>query len=104
MKEPKYCSRFWFKFNFLVAATVHFIPIFTSKFKENKINNNNLVNIIIVSMEDCLAEINNVEKIILSRITIKNSVKEPSLLANMYLSLLVIFPSLAIIIGVIFYE
>ncbi len=53
-------------------------------------------------MEDCLAEINNVEKIILSRITIKNSVKEPSLLANMYLSLLVIFPSLAIIIGVIF--
>ena len=92
-------SGFWFKCKFFLAATVQFIPMLTVKFKNNRKNNENIINIIVLSMEDSIKEINNVEKAILNKVRIDNEVREVSLWSDIYLSLLVIIPGFLMLIN-----
>lgn len=92
-------SEFWFKFKFFLAATIHFIPILTLKFKDNRRSHKNIIDVIVVSMEDCFKEIHEVEETIINKVGINNERLNVSFWANIYLSLLVIIPILFILIN-----
>ncbi|MEA2097162.1 MAG: hypothetical protein U9P73_10785 [Candidatus Cloacimonadota bacterium] len=92
-------SEFWFKFKFFLVATVHFIPILTIKFKKNRKSHKNIVDIIVLSMEDCLKEIYKVEKTVINEMEINNEQLKVAFWANFYLLLLVLIPSLFIFIN-----
>ena len=92
-------SDFWFKCNFFLAATVHFIPILTVKFNNNRKDNKNIINIIVLSMEDSIKEIHEVEKAILNKVRINSEVRKVSLHSDIYLSLLAIIPCILIFIN-----
>jgi len=92
-------SRFWFKCKFFIAATIHFIPILTVKFNNNINKTKNIIDIIVLSMEDSVNEIHNVEKAISNKLRIDNEVREVSVWSDIYLSLLVIFPCFLIFIS-----
>ena len=91
-------SGFWFKYKFFLAATVHFIPILTVKFNENRKNHKSIIDIIVLSTEDCVTEIHNVEKAVIDKVKINNEVRNASLWSDIYLSLLAIIPGLFIFI------
>ena len=92
-------SEFWFKFKFFLAATIHFIPILTIKFKDNRRSHKNFIDIIVVSMEDCLKEIHEVEETVNNKVRINHERQNISYCANIYLSLLVIVPVIFIFIN-----
>lgn len=96
--KANFNSGFWLKFKFLLAATIHFIPMLTNKFKVNRKLKKNIIDIIVTSMEDCFKEIHEVEAAIMDRLRINNS-RKISPWANIYLSLLVIIPILIIFIN-----
>ncbi|MCK5050717.1 MAG: hypothetical protein KAS53_03175 [Candidatus Cloacimonetes bacterium] len=92
-------SEFWFKFKFFLAATIHFIPILTNKFKDNRKSHKNIIDVIVFSMEDCFKEIHKVEETVINKVGINNERLNASFWANIYLSLLVIIPVLFIFIN-----
>ena len=92
-------SEFWFKFKFFLVATVHFIPILTIKFKNNRKSHKNIVDIIVLSMEDCLKEIYKVEKTVINEVESNNEQLKVAFWANFYLLLLVIIPGLFMFIN-----
>ena len=93
-------SKFWFKLKFFIAATVHFIPILIIKFKDNGKIYKNIIDIIILSMIDCLKEIHDVEIAVINKVEINNEDGEVSLWPDIYLSLLIIIPISLIIINI----
>ncbi len=92
-------SEFWYKYKFFLAATIHFIPIFTKKFKDNRKSHKNIIEVIVVSMEDCFKEIHEVEETVINQVGINNVQLNFSFWANIYLSLLMIIPILLIFIN-----
>ncbi len=98
--ETCHNSKSWFKFKFFLAATVHFIPILIVKFKDNRKTHKNIIDIIVLSMEDCLNEIHEVEETIINKVEINNTERERSLWSDIYLSLLVIIPSFVVFINI----
>jgi hypothetical protein len=93
-------SKFWFKFKFFMVATVHFVPILIAKFKDNRKMHKNIIDIIALSLEDCLNEIHEVEETVINKMGMSNVVGEVSLWSDIYLSLLVIIPGLLIFISI----
>ena len=91
-------SGFWFKCKFFIAATIHFIPILTVKFNDSKNKKKNIIDIIVLSMEDSVNEIHNVEKAIINKLRVDNEVRKVSSWSDIYLSLLVIIPCYLIFI------
>ena len=89
----------WFKCKFFIAATIHFIPILTAKFNDNNKNNKNIIDIIVLSMEDSVNEIHNVEKAIINKLRVNNEVRKVSPWSDIYLSLLVIIPGFLMLIN-----
>jgi len=89
-----------FKFKFFMVATVQFIPILIAKFKDNRKMHKNIIDIIVLSMEDCLNEIHEVEEKIINKVGMSNVVEEVSLWPDIYLFLLVIVPGLLIFISI----
>lgn len=94
-------SGFWFKFKFLLAATIHFIPILTTKFKDNRKTHKNIIDIIVLSMGDCLNEIHDVEEIIMNKAETNNERSNVSFWPDIYLSLLLIIPCILLFIKII---
>jgi hypothetical protein len=92
-------SEFWFRCKFFLAATVHFIPILTAKFNENRKNNKNIIDIIVLSMENSVNEIHDIEKAVLNNVRMNRKVEKASLWSNIYLSLMLIIPSLIMFIN-----
>lgn len=88
---------FWLKFKFLLAATIHFIPMLANKFKDNKFKHKNIIDLMVKSMEDCFKDVHDVEVTTMDRIIINNKNRKVSVWANIYLSLLVIIPILFIL-------
>jgi len=90
-------SNFLLKLKFFIAATVHFIPILTTNFKQNIKTNKNIINVIVISMEDCLKDIHEVELTVTRKIqdNIKN--RKLSFWDDAYLFLLLIIPVLVIL-------
>ncbi len=93
-------SKFWFKLKFFMVATIHFVPILIAKFKDNRKKHTNISDIIVLSMEDCINEIHQVEETVINKVGISNVEGEVSLWSDIYLSLLVIIPSLLIFISI----
>jgi len=92
-------SKLWWKLKFFLAATIHFIPILTDKFKHNFISNKNLINTIVVSMEECLINIHEVELTVTKKIHLKLESKKKSFGADTYLFLLLLVPVLVCFIN-----
>ncbi len=93
-------SGFWFKLKFLLAATVYFIPILTIKFQDNWKIHKNIINLILISMEDCIKEIHDVEKTILNKVKIHNERVIVIFWSDIYLSLLVIIPGILLFVKI----
>lgn len=93
----KQSTKLWFKFEFLLTAIVHFIPILIDKFNDNRKKHGNLVDIIVSSMIDCIKEIHNVEEAVFDEVDINSKKREVSLAADIYLSLLIVIPVIFII-------
>ncbi len=91
-------SNFWFKFEFVITSTIHFIPILINKFNENRKLHSNIINIIVSSLEDSLKEIKQVEETVTSKVNKNCEKREVSLWADLYLSLLVVIPFIFIFI------
>ncbi len=92
-------SRFWFKCKFFIAATIHFIPILTVKFNDNNKKKKSIIDIIVLSMEDSVNEIHNVEEAIINKLRVDNEVRKVSPWLDIYLSLLVIIPGFLMLIN-----
>ncbi len=98
--KANFYSGFWLKFKFFLAATIHFIPILTTKFKDNRKTHKNIIDIIVLSMENCFMEIHKVEKSVTNELGINKEREKVSLWPNIYLSLLVIIPGLLVLINI----
>lgn len=98
-EKANHNSGIWLKFKFLLAAIIHFIPMLTNKFKDNKKKYKNIIDITVISMEDCFKEIHEVEADVVDRIRSNNISREVSFWADIYLFLLVIIPFLLIFIN-----
>ena len=92
-------SGFWFKCKFFIAATVHFIPILTVKFNNNRKKHKNIIDILVLSMEDSVNEIHSVEKVVFNKMKYNVEDGKLSLGSEVYLSLLVIIPGLLMFIN-----
>ncbi len=92
-------SNFLLKLKFFIAATVHFIPILTTNFKQNIKTNKNIINVIVISMEDCLKDIHEVELTVTKRIQDNVENRKVSIWADVYLLLLLMILILVTLIN-----
>ncbi|MCD6176759.1 MAG: hypothetical protein J7K29_02865, partial [Candidatus Cloacimonetes bacterium] len=69
-----------------------FIPMLTNKFIDNKAKHKNIIDLIVISMEDCFKDIHKVEVVIKNTIRINTGNSKVSLWANVYLFLLILIP------------
>ncbi|MCF7859578.1 MAG: energy-coupling factor transporter transmembrane protein EcfT [Candidatus Cloacimonetes bacterium] len=100
----KKSTSFAFKFEFLLAATIHFIPIFISKFKQNKASSTDFSDSILRSFDDCVNEIDQVEHLVIDKINTLQRKTKKELFPQIYLLLLIIVPVFLIIFNRIGYE
>jgi len=91
-RKAYFNSGFWLKFKFFLAATIHFIPMLTNKFIDNKAKHKNIIDLIVISMEDCFKDIHKAENVIINTIKINTGNSKTSLWANVYLFLLILIP------------